>query len=76
MLQVSSIGHRVVKLVFVQTILALASKETTLVEMSLYLALNIYQDTLPVMLFTNLSLASYHYYMEFPLGRYHTDCLV
>ena len=76
MLQVSSIGQRVVKLVFVQPILALASKETTLVEMSLYLAPNIYQDTLPVMLFTNLSLASYHFYMEFPLGRYHTDCLV
>ena len=45
-LQVSSIGHRVVKLLFVQTILALASKETTLVEMSLCLSRHLASDAL------------------------------
>ena len=75
-LQVSSIGHKLGKLVFAQTILALSSRETTLVEMSLCLALNICHGTLPVMLFTNLPFTAYDFYMEFPLGCYHTDCLV
>ena len=67
-LRVSSIGQRVVKLLLAQTILALASRETTLEEINLWLARNIYHGTLPVMLFTNLPVISYHFTWNFPWG--------
>ena len=56
-LQVSSTGHRVVKLLFAQTALALAGRESTMTEMSLCLVLNIYRDTLPVVPFKSLPLS-------------------
>ena len=53
----SSTGHRVVKLLFAQTVLALAGRESTMTEMSLCLVLNIYRDTLPVVPFKSFPLS-------------------